>query len=93
MFEELVFDKETGKVLNANLLDYKVLRTVDFPSQPEILFGESYDPVGPYGARSAGETPIAAPIPAIAQALYNATGVRVDVPMTAERVLKALNKI
>ncbi|MBW2690857.1 MAG: xanthine dehydrogenase family protein molybdopterin-binding subunit, partial [Deltaproteobacteria bacterium] len=93
MFEELIFDKNSGKVLNANLLDYKVLRFVDFPVQPEIIFGESYDPVGPYGARSAGETPIAAPIPAIAQAVYNATGVRVDVPMTAERILKALNKI
>jgi len=91
--EELVFDETSGKVMNANLLDYKVLRSVDFPAQPRMIFAESYDPVGPFGARSAGETPIAAPVPAIAQAVYNAIGVRIDIPMTPERVLKALRKI
>ncbi|MBW2367647.1 MAG: molybdopterin-dependent oxidoreductase [Deltaproteobacteria bacterium] len=91
--EELVFDETSGKVMNANLLDYKVLRSVDFPAQPRMIFAESYDPVGPFGARSAGETPIAAPVPAIAQAVYNAVGVRIDIPMTPERVLKALRKI
>jgi CO/xanthine dehydrogenase Mo-binding subunit len=47
----------------------------------------------PFGARSAGEAPIAAPTPAIAQAVYNAIGVWVDVPMTPERVLRALKRI
>lgn len=90
--EVLVFDKG-GKILNPNLTDYKVLRSVDFPVEPKILFHESYEPVGPFGARSAGEGPIATAAPALSQAVYNAIGVWVDVPMTPEKVLKALKKI
>jgi len=93
MVESLVFDKQTGRILNPNFLDYKVLRAPDFPIQPEVIFCESHDPVGPYGAKGAGESPMAAAIPAIAQALYNAIGVWVDVPMTPEKILKALDKI
>ena len=51
---------------------------------------ESEDPVGPFGARGAGESPAAAAGPAICQAVHNAIGVWVDVPMTPETVLKAL---
>ena len=93
LYEGLVFDESTGEVLNAGLLDYKVLRTADFPAKAKVIFGESYDPVGPFGASAAGEAPIGAPIPAIAQAVYNAIGVWIDVPMTPERVLKALGRI
>ena len=90
--EVLVFD-DHGKILNPNLMDYKVLRSVDFPVEPRMLFHESYEPVGPFGARSAGEAPTAAAPPAVCQAVYNAIGVWVDVPMTPEKVLKALKKI
>lgn len=90
--EMLVFD-DNGKILNPSLTDYKVLRSVDFPVQPRMLFHESYEPVGPFGARSAGEAPITAPTPALSQAVYNAIGVWVDVPMAPEKVLRALNKI
>ena len=90
--EVLVFD-DHGKILNPNLTDYKLLRSVDFPVEPRMLFHESYEPVGPFGARSAGEAPIATATPAISQAVYNAIGVWVDVPMTPEKVLKALKKI
>ncbi len=93
LVESMVFDEQTGKVLNPNFLDYKVFRAPDFPIQPEILFCESNDPVGPYGCKGAGESPIAASIPAIAQAVYNAIGVWLDVPMTPQRVLHALGKI
>jgi xanthine dehydrogenase molybdenum-binding subunit len=93
MIESLVFDPETGKIMNPNFLDYKVLRAPDFPTQPEVIFCESNDPVGPYGAKGAGESPMAASIPAIAQAVYNAIGVWVDVPMTPEKILRALGKI
>jgi xanthine dehydrogenase molybdenum-binding subunit len=91
--EGLVFDEKTGKILNPNFLDYKVLRAPDFPTQPTVVFCESYDPVGPYGAKGAGEASIAAPLPAIAQAVYNAIGVWLDVPMTPERVLRGIGKI
>jgi xanthine dehydrogenase molybdenum-binding subunit len=92
--EHLVFDEITGRVMNGNWMDYKLLRTVDFPSEVTVIFGDSYDPVGPFGARSAGEAPAIAPGPALSQAVYNALGgVWVDMPMTPERVLAALGKI
>ncbi len=91
LYEQLLLAPETGAARNANLLDYKLLRTADFPWQSEhVIFDESYDSVGPYGARGAGESPIGAAISAVAQAMYNATGVRTDFPMTAERIVKAL---
>lgn len=93
IYEHLIFDDETGAIKNGNLLDYKLLRAADFPWQAEVLFAESYDPVGPFGARGAGESPIAAGIAAISQAVYNATGVWVDLPMTPERVVRALGGV
>jgi len=92
LMEGLVFD-EAGRVLNPNFLDYKVLRAPDFPLSPRVIFSEPYDPLGPYGAKGGGEAPACAPIPAIAQAVYNAIGARLDVPMTPERVLRALGRI
>ncbi len=92
LYEQLLLDPETGATRNANLLDYKLLRTADFPWQSEqVIFEESCDGVGPYGARGAGESPIGAAISAVAQAMYNATGVRTDFPMTAERIVEALD--
>jgi len=93
LVESLVFNEKTGKIMNPNFLDYKVLRAPDFPTQPEVILCESNDPIGPYGAKGAGEAPIAASIPAIAQAVYNAIGIWLDVPMTPERVLRGLGKI
>ena len=90
LYEHLVFDGDTGAIRNANLLDYKLLRCADFPWQADVLFEEAPDPVGPFGARGAGESPIAAGISAVSQAVYNAIGVWVDLPMTPERVAKAL---
>ena len=91
--ESLAFEEGTGKILNPGFLDYKVLRMPDFPLEPQVIFSEPYDPVGPFGAKSAGEAPACAPIPAISQAVYNAIGVWMDIPMTPERVLEALGKI
>lgn len=93
LVESLVFDEQTGKIMNPSFTDYKVLRAPDFPLQPKVIFCESFDPAGPYGAKGGGEAPIAASVPTIAQAVYNAIGVWIDVPMTPERVLKALGKL
>ena len=90
--EVLVMD-DKGNILNPNLTDYKVPRFVDFPVESKTLFHESYEPSGPFGAKSAGEAPIAAAPAAVAQAVYNAIDVWVDMPMTPEKVLKALGKI
>ena len=91
IYEHMIFDKETGALQNGNLLDYKLLRCADFPHKAEVLFVEDPDPVGPFGARGAGESPIAAGISAVCQAVRNATGVWVDMPMTPERVVAALS--
>ena len=93
LYEYLAFDEETGRIKNANLLDYKLLRCADFPVNGNVVYGDSYDPVGPFGARGAGEAPCAAAGPAISQAVYNAIGVRVDMPMTPERVVSALGGV
>lgn len=90
LYEHLVFDPDTGRIRNANLLDYKLLRCADFPHKARVLFEEMPDPVGPFGARGAGESPIAAGISAVCQAVRNATGVWIDMPMTPERVVRAL---
>ena len=92
LYEGMEFDPGDGRVLNDSLLDYKLLRTGDFPSDPEVFFVESQDPVGPFGARGAGESPAAAAGPAICQAVHNAIGVWVDVPMTPEAVMRAINE-
>ncbi len=93
LYEELLFDPKTGAARNANLLDYKLLRTADFPWDSKVIFHESYDGIGPYGARGAGESPIAAAVPAVAQAMYNATGKWMNFPMTAERVTRELGAL
>ena len=93
LVEGLVFDENTGKILNPSFMDYKVLRINDFPSLPKVIFCEPNDPVGPYGIKSGAEVPMAAAMPAIAQAVYNAIGIWLDVPMTPERVLRGLGKI
>jgi xanthine dehydrogenase molybdenum-binding subunit len=93
LHEELIFDEATGAVRNGNLLDYKLLRAADFPINGDVIFSSAYDPVGPFGAKGGGEAPIVAPVPAIAQAVRNAIGHWVEMPMTPERVLRALGKV
>ena len=92
LYEGIEFDPANGQVLNDSLLDYKLLRTGDFPSHAEVFFVESPNPVGPFGAAGAGESPAAAAGPAICQAVHNAIGVWVDVPMTPESVMRALGR-
>ncbi len=88
--EEIIFDKETGAVLNPNFVDYKMLKVMDLPDI-EIDFVEPIDPNGPFGAKGIGEGATGPAPTAIAQAIYNATGVRINcLPITPERLLKAI---
>jgi len=81
-----------GRVLNPDFLDYRLFTSADMPEIETIII-ETDDPQGPFGAKGVGEmggTPTAA---AIANAIYDAVGVRLTtVPMTPERVLKALDE-
>ncbi len=91
LFEEMTFD-EKGRLLNPNFADYKLFNAFDMPQLETILI-ETYEESGPYGAKSIGEGPINTPAPAIANAIYDAVGIRLcDLPMTAEKVLTALKK-
>jgi len=90
LVETLVFDENTGAVLNPNFRDYKILTALDLPD-PEIMFVETHDPIGPYGIKGGGEASVLCPVPALSQAVHNATGVRLAyAPMTRDRILGAL---
>jgi len=84
---------QDGRILNAGLLEYKTPGLLDHPVIESIIV-ESIDPEGPFGAKEVGEGSLAGVIPAIANAVYDAVGVRIDrLPITPERVLEALRKV
>jgi CO/xanthine dehydrogenase Mo-binding subunit len=88
--EEIVY--EDGRVLNANLTDYKMPTAVDVPRVESILV-QHPSLVGPFGAKGVGEPPNIEPPAAVANAVASATGVRItDLPITAEKVALALHE-
>ena len=87
--EQLLFDEKTGRPLNNNLLDYKLSTFMDHPHL-EAQFVENPEPTSPFGTKSLGEPPACSPAPAIRSAIYNATGVSLDVaPMTPHVLYRA----
>jgi len=87
--EEMSFSA-TGRMVNASLQEYKVPTSLDLPDIKALIV-ESPEPSGPFGAKSVGEIPLDVVAPAIANAIYNATGARLrDLPFTPERVWRAL---
>ncbi len=83
---------EQGRVMNPNFLDYKMLTAMDVvPVEPIII--EPGDEDGPYGAKGIGEPGLVPTAPAIANAIYDAIGVRItSLPITPEKVLAALKE-
>src|SRR5581483_1361138 len=89
LFESLEY--ENGQPLNASLVDYRVPRFTDLPENFTSALVENADGPGPYGAKGMGESGIVSVAPAVGNALYSATGVRVrELPLTPERVWRAL---
>ena len=87
--EEYVYDRE-GRLENAGFLDYRIPVASDLP-MIETVIVEVPNDRHPYGVRGVGEVPIVPPLPAVANAVYGATGVRfTDLPMSPVRVLEAL---
>jgi xanthine dehydrogenase molybdenum-binding subunit len=81
-----------GDPQNAGFLDYKIPSILDLPLIEPVIVEEA-DEEGPFGARGIGEPPILAMAPAIANAIYDAIGVRItSLPITAEKVLQALRE-
>lgn len=93
LYENRVMDAATGQQMNANLHQYQLPFSMEIP-EIEIILIESYDGATSTDAVGIGEPPIIATAPAIANAVYNAIGVRIyELPITPDKVLKALNKI
>jgi len=81
---------EDGVIRNPGFRDYKLLTAPEIP-RIDMYFVETQDPEGPVGAKGVGEAPAICTAAAIANALYNATGVRfLELPLTPERVLRGL---
>ncbi|MFQ5691043.1 MAG: xanthine dehydrogenase family protein molybdopterin-binding subunit [Gemmatimonadota bacterium] len=95
IFEQHIFkegEHEGGLHDAPSLLDYRIPTSLDCP-EFEALIVESLDPEGPYGAKEAGEGPLHPSLPAIANAIYDAVGVRMDaLPFTPPRVWRAIRE-
>jgi 4-hydroxybenzoyl-CoA reductase alpha subunit len=79
-----------SRLLNPALLEYKIPMPHQMPEVESLLVGED-DPEGPFGAKEAGEGPLVATLPAVANALYDAIGVRLyDLPITPDKVVRGM---
>ena len=87
---EEYFMNDKGEMVNSSLLDYRMPTSLDLPMIDTVIV-EVANPGHPYGARGVGEVPIVPPIPAVANALYRAIGVRLNhTPMNPGRILEAV---
>ena len=88
--EDLPMDE--GKILNPNLVDYKVLRATEMP-ETEVMEVETYEPEGPFGAKEAGEGLTNPTAGALSNAIYHAAGISIkNLPISPEKVLEALRE-
>jgi len=91
LFEEMLY--EDGQLVNPNLIDYKVPTFAELPDKLETILIENGDGPGPFGSKGLGEGGIVAAGPAVANAIFRATGVRIkELPLTPERVWRALRR-
>ncbi|MFC1852969.1 molybdopterin cofactor-binding domain-containing protein, partial [candidate division CSSED10-310 bacterium] len=89
LMEQIQYDQK-GRIVNANLAEYKIPTAIDMPALESIII-ESNEPNGPYGAKEVGEGAIMPVIPCLLNAIYDATGVRIEeLPVTPERIIAAL---
>ncbi|MXV77691.1 xanthine dehydrogenase family protein molybdopterin-binding subunit [Candidatus Poribacteria bacterium] len=90
--EEYIYNEE-GAMTNASFLDYRMPTCLDLPMIDTVIV-EVPNPGHPYGVRGVGEVPIIPPPAAIANAIYDAIGIRMtELPMSPDRLLKAMGKI
>ena len=88
--EQMITDARNGVTLNASFLEHKSPTILDSPAI-EVIFADVVDPLGPYGAKALGEPPSVGVAPAIANAIYDAIGVRVrELPITPKAILDQL---
>ncbi|MDO5111753.1 MAG: xanthine dehydrogenase family protein molybdopterin-binding subunit [Clostridia bacterium] len=91
IYEDYYFDKD-GRMLNTSFLDYKLPTTMDIPPI-HSAFAQSFEQNGPYGAKGLGEPTIVPVAAAVANAIYDAIGVRItDMPFTPEHVWRVIKE-
>jgi putative selenate reductase molybdopterin-binding subunit len=89
LYERMPFDA-SGRMQFRSFRDYTIATAIDVPEIVSILV-PTHEPTGPFGAKAIAEIPINGPAPAIANAVFHATGVRLrEIPLTPDRVLAAL---
>jgi CO/xanthine dehydrogenase Mo-binding subunit len=87
LMERQYLDGQTGICLNPNMVDFKIPSILDVPIIEPIIV-EPEDPYGPFGAKGVGEPPYSLPAPAIANAIYNAVGIRCnEIPINIRSIL------
>ncbi|MFC1893432.1 xanthine dehydrogenase family protein molybdopterin-binding subunit [Chloroflexota bacterium] len=92
-FEDQIWDKQTGKLLNCNFIDYKIPTHLDIP-KIEVIIVEKHDPCHPYGMHGCSEGSVNPTNAAIVNAVYNAIGTRLlHPPLTPNKILQALGTI
>jgi xanthine dehydrogenase molybdenum-binding subunit len=92
MFEQLIYDPKTGRLLNGNLLDYKLPTILDHP-RLEAQFVENPEPTSVYGTKALGEPPTVPGAAAIRNAVLNATGVGINkIPLTPHLLFEEFKK-
>ncbi len=92
LYEEMLVDPQTGYIYNNNFLDYKIPTTVDVPDIG-CEFVETFEPTSGYGNKALGEPPIISPPPAIRNAIWDATGVKInELPMTPHVLYRYFRK-
>lgn len=90
--EEMAYD-EQGRVLTTRFGDYRIFQANEVPEIEAILV-PTYEPSGPYGAKAVAEIPMDGVAPAVANAVYDAVGVRIrELPLTPEKVWRALQNV
>ena len=91
LFENVIDDD--GRVVNPTFRQYRIPAFADVP-RTEVLFAETYDPIGPKGAKGIAECPTNPVAPALANALEDATGIRfTEQPFTPDRLFPKLAEI
>jgi xanthine dehydrogenase YagR molybdenum-binding subunit len=92
LYENRVMDNRTGIQMNSNMHQYKLPFSMDIP-EIDIILVESYNATSSTDAVGIGEPPIIATAPAIANAVYNAIGIRInELPITPDKILNALKR-
>lgn len=89
LYEDIQYNSK-GKLRNNSLMQYKIPSRLDM-GKLRVDFQSSYEPTGPFGAKSIGEVVINTPAPAIAHAIANATGLWFhELPITSEKIVMGL---